>query len=319
MAMSRATTPSMHPLTIGVGAVLLGCALWYAPAHMGARARGIAWDALRPGLLFAQTQRKSVLDWRSARAAESLQELQAELDRVRSERDQALDRTQRLAAQLAQQLAAPPPLVDATSDPEGPARLFTPALVEAAVLGETLAEAWRSGRILDRGWKSGLRESALVLSSRRPLLDLGQTQQLAPEDTLLVGQNVVGKIELVGQWTSTFLPVTDPEYRGRAQLLRQTAAGVAWGAAGLIVGTGEACQLSGIPATEAVRPGDLVYTAERDGILSAPLCYGEVTHAELDAQGREWVVTLRPLAQPAPLTRVHVMRAALNPARFWTH
>ncbi len=197
--------------------------------------------------------------------------------------------------------------------------MFTPALVEAAVLGETLAEAWRSGRILDRGWKSGLRESALVLSSHRPLLDLGQAQQISPEDTLLVGQSVVGKVEVVGQWTSTFLPVIDPEYRGRAQLIRQTAAGVAWGAEGLLTGTGQACQLTGITATEAVRVGDLVYTAERDGILSAPLCYGEVTHAELDAQGREWVVTLRPAAQPAPLTRVQVMRAALNPARLWTH
>ncbi len=315
---SRAAT-TVSPLSVGLGAVLLGCALWYAPAHFSGRARGFTWDALRPGLQWAQTQRQHLHHWRATHADAALLALRSELETVRSERDQALDRTQRLAAQLAQQQVAPPPLVETTSDDGGPPRLFTPALVEAAVLGETLAEAWRSGRILDQGWKSGLRESALVLSSHRPLLDLGQSQQISPEDTLLVGQSVVGKVEIVGQWTSTFLPVTDPEFRGRAQLIRQAPAGVVWGAEGLLTGTGDACQLTGIAATEAVRIGDLVYTAERDGILSAPLCYGEVTHAELDPQGREWIVTLRPAAQPAPLTRVQVMRAALNPARLWTH
>ncbi len=302
-----------------VWVVLAGCALWFAPASAVARIRGATLDALRPGLLLAQTVQRQWSVWQQSRRDATLAQLERQLDDHQHATQQQQERIQRLTAQLAQANELAMTTANAQSADEATPRLFLPALVDAAVLGETLSKAWRDGRVLDGGWKKGMRENAVVLASRRPLIDIGQSQQLSPEDTLLTGRTVLGKIETVGRWTSTFIPITDDDYRGRAQLVRQTDQGPAWGAQGLIRGTGVACQLDGIAAEETVRPGDLVYTAERDGILSAPLVYGTVINAELDADGREWTITIQPAPSPTTLGTVQVLRAALNPARLWTN
>lgn len=298
--------------------VLIGLALWFAPAAVVARIRTVTLDMLRPGLTLSVTVQHHWSEWQKTQRDERIAKLQTEIEQWEHRSTQQDERLQRLTAQLADANETVTTRVASTDDEATP-RLFTPALVDAAVLGETLSEAWREGRVLDRGWKNGLRESALVLASRRPLIDIGQPQQLSPEDTLLTGRTVLGKIEDVGQWTSTFIPLTDADFRGRAQLVRQTDDGPAWGAQGLIRGTGDCCVLEGIAAEETVREGDLVYTAERDGVLSAPLTYGTVTHAELDTDGREWRITIQPAPVPSTLGTVQVLRAALNPARLWTN
>jgi cell shape-determining protein MreC len=157
-----------------------------------------------------------------------------------------------------------------------------------------------------------------VLASRLPLIDVGQPQVLQPEDTVLCGRTVLGKVHTVGRWTSTFLPITDAEYRGRAQLVRETPAGPAWHAAGMLRGDGRQCQLDGVSVEESVRVGDLVYTAERDGVLPEPMYYGRVTAVASEPDGRAWRITVAP-AMTRPLTTVTIVRAALNPGRFWAH
>ncbi len=316
--MPRPTPMRESPTVAAFWVVLIGLALWFAPASAVTRIRTITMDALRPGLMVSTTAQQRGAEWSKARQDAHVASLQTQLKRLEHLTAQHEERLQRLTAQLADANETAAVRIASTDD-EATARLFTPALVDAAILAETLSKSWREGRVLDRGWKSGLRESALVLSSRRPLIDIGQPQQLSPEDTLLTGRTVLGKIEDVGQWTSTFIPLTDSDFRGRAQLIRQTEDGPAWGAQGLIRGTGDGCVLEGIPAEETVRIGDLVYTAERDGILSAPLTYGTVTHAELDSDGREWTITIRPAPTPTTLGTVQVLRAALNPARLWTN
>ncbi len=299
--------------------VLIGLALWFAPTSAIARIRTITVDLLRPGLSLSVATQQRWIIWQKTRDDEHIVRLQSQIEQLERTTQQQDERAQRLTAQLAaaNEAAALSPTVG--SHDESMQRLFTPALVDAAVLGESLSKSWREGRMLDRGWRSGLRESAVVLASRRPLIDIGQSQQLSPEDTLLTGRTVIGKIEAVGQWTSTFIPITDADFRGRAQLLRQTDQGTAWGAQGMIRGTGNGCVLEGIASEETVLIGDLVYTAERDGILSAPLIYGTVMHAELDADGREWTINIRPAPTPTALGTVQVLRAALNPARLWTN
>ena len=95
-------------------------------------------------------------------------------------------------------------------------RLTSSSLIDAAVLGEAVAESWRAGKLLNRGDANGVRESSLVVQSRHPLVDLGRDGELSPEDGLLLGRCVIGKIERVsGRWTSTFILLTDSEYRGR--------------------------------------------------------------------------------------------------------
>ena len=314
------STPTRRSASFtAVWVVLAGCALWFAPASAVARFRGVTLDGLRPGLLLVQLGQHHWQDWQRSHQEAQLAKLDTQLRELQHTQQQQQERVQRLTAQLANANEAAATAIESQSSDEATPRLFTPALIDAAVLGETLSKAWREGRVIDGGWKKGMRESALVLASRRPLIDLGQSHQLSPEDTLLTGRTVLGKIETVGRWTSTFIPITDTDFRGRAQLVRQTEQGPAWGAQGLIRGTGEGCQLESIAAEETVRPGDLVYTAERDGILSAPLVYGTVTAAELDADGRAWTITIQPAPAPSSLGTVQVLRAALNPARVWAN
>ena len=59
-----------------------------------------------------------------------------------------------------------------------------------------------------------------------------------------------------------------------------------------------------------------MYTAERDGILPTPLYYGQVVDAVLGMDDREWTVYVKPAAVPSQLTRVHVLRTAVNPDRL---
>jgi cell shape-determining protein MreC len=108
-------------------------------------------------------------------------------------------------------------------------RLVLPTLIEVAVLGDSLSERWRAGKLLDQGAKNGVRENELVLSTRKskkPLIDVGEDLQISTEDALLLGRCVIGKVETVGRWTSTIQMVTDAQYRGRAQLIRQTSEGL---------------------------------------------------------------------------------------------
>jgi hypothetical protein len=79
------------------------------------------------------------------------------------------------------------------------------------------------------------------------------------------------------------------------------------------------CRLEGVPAEDAVRVGDLVYSSERDGALSAPLAYGRVIEARVTPDDRTWQIVVEPAPQPSRLSTVHVLRAALNPARFWAN
>ena len=165
-------------------------------------------------------------------------------------------------------------------------------------------------------------ENELVLStrkSRKPLIDFGEDAGISTEDALLLGRYVIGKVEHVGKWTSTVKLVTDANYRGRAQLIRETEGGqfVFGEARGILKGQGgPLCKLEGIPAESSVHLHDSVYTGERDGILPVPLYYGEVVEATLGPDDREWTVLVKPVPLPTALTKVQVLRTGLNPDRL---
>jgi len=310
---------STSPFALGTWSLLLGTALWFAPPTLVARVRGTALDGLRPGMLLADRVRTAAVDrvalWRAA----EIRELQSRLDAAVDAAAKAETRLQRLIAQRA--LQAEPCAANDTSATasRGSPPLFLPALVDARVIGATLSRDWRSGVVIERGQKGGVREAALVLKSQRPLIDLGEPDQLSIEDPLLIGSTVIGKVDVVGHWTSTFLPVTDPDYRGAVQLVRESDNGPAWGAKGILRGDGTACVVDGIPVDANVRVGDAVYSAGRDGALEAPLYYGAVAVAQLGPDDREWQITVQPAAVPSTVTHVRVLRAALNPQRLWAH
>lgn len=316
MSMSAAKSPDRVWLW-GGATLLLGIALWFTPAPFVARLRGGFLDALRPGLQCASAITAVIearqQNWQTSEIRQLTDRLH-ELERTSTQQD---ERVRRLSVLLADVRERPQPAVSDSIDRLPP--LFTPALISGRVLGASLSTAWRSGVVFDRGWPAGVREAALVVQSQAPLIDLGDQQQLSPEDPLLVGRVILGKVAVVGRWTSTYLPVTDPEFRGPAQLLHTSAQGTIWGAKGILQGTSAACELQGISSTATVRVGDDVFTADRDGMLEAPLYYGRVTSAELTEDGREWVVIVEPAARPSSMTQVQVMRAALNPQRIVTH
>ena len=296
---------------------LTGVGLYFAPDAAVSRVRGTITDAIRPGQILFHRAMASIL----GRLSESGSATDNDVtERLKDELSVERVRNRALQTRLAQVTEQYQGEQDITKAMLRTKRLIVPSLIEVAVLGDTVAEQWRSGKLLDQGSMNGLRENELVLSTRkpvRPLIDFGEDGDLSTEDLMLLGRCVIGKVEHVGRWTSTFQRVTDSHYRGRAQLIRETQSGFVFEAQGILKGQGgPLCKLEGIPAEKSVRINDAVYTAERDGILPTPLYYGQVVDAVLGMDDREWTVYVKPAAVPSQLTQVHVLRTAVNPDRL---
>jgi len=308
---------SSASLPVACGLVLVGVGLSFAPDGVVSRLRGAVTDAMRPGQQAVCAMGDSLREGLVLLTSQPARTQQREVARLQRELDDAKARSTVLAARLARvheerehETALPTALRRLP-------RLASVSLIEAAVLGDSLAEQWRSGKLLNRGEANGVRELSLVVNSRQPLVDVGQDGELSPEDAVLTGRSVIGKIERVGRWTSTFLLLTDAAYRGRAQLIQEAETGFAFGARGILKGQGEShCKLEGIAATESVRVGDGVYTADRDGLVSTPLYYGKVVEATLGPDDREWKVLVEPAPLPSRLTSVQVLRTSVNSERL---
>ena len=66
-------------------------------------------------------------------------------------------------------------------------------------------------------------------------------------------------------------PITDPRYRGLAQIIRPSDQGGSFGAEGILIGQGtELLKLAEVPTTQSVRVGDEVYTSDRDRAFRFP-------------------------------------------------
>lgn len=311
------TTDRRHS-SLSIWLLIAAAGLMLLPEEMQAKCRLLIGDLVKPGCLaWRGIHRQVVVAWRPTKATAA--DTDPEVQRLRDELASANIRVRQLEVQYAriqEEAAAHRPPLFASSDEQRPTRLALPVLIDAAVLGAGHTSLWRKGRWLEQGKAAGLMEEAPILASANPLLDLGRDAQLSPEDGLLLGRSVIGKVAQVGRWTSTFLLVTDAEYRGRAQLVRETADGYVFGAKGVLKGQTDAtCVLEGVPAEDSVDVGDSVYTADRDGLLPTPLYYGQVVEATLLDRAREWRIVVQPAELPQDLTHVQVLRSALNPRR----
>lgn len=297
--------------------MLIGAGLYFIPDAAAESVRGLVTDVLRPGYQLVRVTIRTVVHHKLTNAGlaastevTDLQEALAE----EQERGRALE-TQ--LAMLTERMTADQQIPAKASQST---RLINRSLVDVAVLGDTLADQWRAGKLLDLGSKNGLRENEQVMAPRKTqkeLLDQGEGANISTEDAMLLGRCVIGKVEHVGRWTSTFQLVTDANYRGRAQLIRESSNGLyVFEAHGILKGQGgPLCRLDGIPAESSVHVGDAVYTADRDGAQPVPLYYGQVVEATLEADDREWTVLVKPVALPNPLTTVQVLRSAVNMER----
>ncbi len=206
---------------------------------------------------------------------------------------------------------------DETHRPIDPPPLIVPQVVQARVLGEELASAWRRGLLLNQGSKNGLTEEALVINSSAELLDQGEDAGLSPDMAVFAGQCVLGKMQHVGRWSSTWVPLTDLRFRGRARLARVTSDGLAFSAEGVLIGTGkDGCRLTLIRASEPVSEGDEVFSLESPGGFETPLYYGMVVRSELAPGATNWEIEVRPAVDAKSVREVSVVRPRVNSKRL---
>jgi cell shape-determining protein MreC len=318
----RDERPTMTPQTLLTACcfAIAGAGLYFSPDALAARIRGAVTDALRPGQQAVRFAKMSAHRGLATLIGSTTTADEVEVARLTQDLETEQIRSRALETRLAQLTEQHLPENGISPAMKRSQRLLLPTLIEVAVLGDLVAEQWRAGKLLDEGSKGGLRENELVLSSRKPLkplIDLGEDADISSEDTLLLGRCVIGKVEHVGRWTSSFQPVTDARYRGRAQLIRETSEGFVFETQGILKGQGSSlCKLTGIPAEKSVHLHDSVYTADRDGLQATPLYYGEVTEATLGTDDREWNVVVKPVPLPSHLTTVQVLRLAVNPERL---
>ena len=297
--------------------VMVGIGLHFAPENVAAKVRAVVADSMRPGQVAARQLADACRGEFHAQAAKSNGTRRSEVDRLREQ----LQREQTRAASLQMRLAQLSDQQNRDASMPETIRslppLVTSSLIDASVLGDAVAEKWRKGKLLDRGQTSGVRETELVVKSNHSLVDVGRDADLSPEDGVLLGRCVIGKVERVGRWTSTFLMLTDAGYRGRAQLVHQAESGYVFGAKGILEGQGEPrCRLTGIAATDSVTVGDAVYAATREGLSSTPLYYGRVVEATLGPSDSEWTILVEPVPVPSDLRTVQIMRTAVNTDRL---
>ncbi len=168
--------------------------------------------------------------------------------------------------------------------------------------------------VLNLGGQSGIRGDELVIRSELPVIDQGATTGVQPDDLLLVGQTLWGRVVDAGRWTSTVQPVTDPNFRTAVRLVRSSPQGPVFGARGVLHGDGAHCLLEQLSASEPVSLGDHVYT-DSEVASPVPLYCGIVIAADVQPNDTFWTIKVLPAATPAPQELV-VLEPQLNPQRL---
>lgn len=315
MTRSRRTRSSLWLLVL---IWLLGAGLWALPQPYADALRALVFDAASPGqhALLAARDR-----WESFHTRDDAEQ---QLVRLTADRDlwrrRSLHR-QAQSAVLLQQVADARRGALSPFDSSSAPPLIVPQLVAARVLGNERSPLPQVvGRFLDRGRLDGVAFDDLVLDADRTHVDLGTTFDLAADMPVYAGRRVVGRIRQAGRWTSTLQLLTDREYRGFAQLVRESAQGPVFGAEGVLAGNGDGtCRLELIADTAPVSIGDYVYTVARQSLLPEPLCYGRIIEVTLAAGAPHWTITVAPAIADERFDTVQVLRALPNPTRWGGH
>lgn len=312
---------SAPPIWLLAIALLAGGGLLCAPQEQTDRLQAVVRDALRPGQIAVQNS----IDWceRQQPYLTSRWRGTSSTPLPTVSRDAFEERLQRLQAEnasLREQLRRRSSSANSRFQTTEP--LFAPDLVEARVLGEESLQRFQSQarKLLAAGEQNGIDPASLVIASKSSQVDLGSDSGMQADQIVLAGRAVVGRISQVGKLTSTLLPVTDARYRGLARLARPMGAGFDFGPEGILEGDGtDTCRLNFIQSTEAVSPGDQIYTAAADGGQLVPLLYGTVVQADLPAGAPHWNIRVKPASQGMTLRTVHIIRTKLNPTRLNAH
>lgn len=285
-----------------------GGALCCAPPVVQERLRSIFRDGLRPGQVLGMA------------ASERIQySLVSEEDAARDALEESLRRELGYWKGVARRNAMLAARGEATAPTEQPPAepLFSAQLIRARVLSQR--ESAEAGRILstiDLGGSSALAAEHWVLDDAAMTIDQGTQESVGPDDPVITGRSVFGKIATAGRWTSSVQHVSDAGFRTHARLLRTSPERVVQGAEGMLVGAGNGmCRLELVATTEPVEVGDEVWTAGAIPGLEEALCLGRVTRAELVPTNAHWTIDVTPELPAANVRVVQVVRVGLNPHR----
>jgi len=286
----------------------------FTPARYTEPVRTAIVDALGPGRIAAITAAEAyatiIERFRSAPADDKLAAALARVEALQAQRREELaEHITQIRLASAEATVGPPLASSQAYEP-----LLAAGLVPARILGrdpDVLRR--RFERILSRGTASAVAVDDLVLANL-PHLDQGAAAGIAAGQPAISGRVVVGCIAHAGRWTSTLQLVTDPDYRGFAQIVRQSRSRAVLGATGVLQGNGDGnCRLALVPKDSPVSIGDFVYSRQQDADQPAPVYYGRVIAAEPGAD--HWSITVEPAFDPALLTDVQVLNISLNPQR----
>lgn len=297
--------------------IAAGAGLSYAPRVVHDRIRSAGNDGLRPGLMAAMAvrdrlhrigQSSEVREHRDREhaLAEDVQQWKV---RAHAAAAQAAELREELQALRQEQ---PAPFVGLPAKP-----LFVPELVEARILRASSDESMpQAVALLDAGASQGVQPAQWVVEGTGLAVDLGDEDDISPDDPVLAGRTLLGRIVQAGRWTSEIQRTTDPGFRIHAKLIRGRGAEAVQGAEGLLAGAGDGrCRLELIPGTEPVEPGDYVFTAQPIPGIDEALYLGEVTAADLPPGSAHWTITVDPGLSFVEADRVQVVRLGLHPER----
>lgn len=191
--------------------------------------------------------------------------------------------------------------------------------VEARVLNPNELPQGFGRAVLDAGRDRELLKSQLVVSGSGAVIDKGEDHGLSPGQKVVDGSVVLGRLKSVARWVSQVQPVTSPEFSAAVQLIRRSPHGATFGAEGILAGTTDGCEISGVASTETVSVGDEVYSASLDGLRGPRLFFGTVSQVDF-AAGGQWKIKVKPAADGEVSNDVvAVVRPRLNSERVAEH
>ncbi|MCA9080119.1 MAG: rod shape-determining protein MreC [Planctomycetaceae bacterium] len=288
------------------GCALLAALMWLAPERALAPLRQGMLDLTAVGLQWLPASAPSDASMAGQSTGEAA-------DRI-AQLEQANRRLELHAAQLQSRMRELEARASAPLNVTLHPALVQHAALETRVLAELGTTDAERQLVVGLGTSAGLQGSELLISQHEPLIDLGHAAGVAPDDLLLAGQSLWGRVIRPGRWTSTVQPVTSPEFRIAVRLVRSSPQGPVFGARGILVGTGTGCRLEQLQATEPVSIGDHIYT---DSAVTSPqpLYCGMVQSAELQPSDQFWSIDVVPASPVRPDSLV-ILRPQLNGVRI---
>ncbi len=197
------------------------------------------------------------------------------------------------------------------------ASLFQPELVSARKLLPEERELWQAGNWLNAGRRQQVAERDWILNAELPLIDIGEDHALQPDQLLLAGRKILGQIDQVGIWTSTFRPLTHEEFRCPAVVMNARTGLRAEQSVGSFHGTGEElCELLYIENTLPVGVGDFVVLADPEQRFGGPLILGTVAEALVLQSSPFWKIRVEPALSEPGERQVFIVTERLNRARL---